>query len=523
MRSFTTCLLLLVFFAAPGSRARAQNSGPAGQPHQSAASGATATGATKEEVDQLRQEVAAQRQTIEQLKSMVQQLLETRSQAPAAESPQLVNATLVPVAPAQAMTSEKPAEKKEGGPTAGWNGDHFYIKSSDGQFQIQPIGYAQADYRAYSGDGAPADTFVIRRARFGFQGSYGKYYDWNILIDAAASNGLSLRDLYLAIKPYPEFVAQVGQFKEPFAQELMQAVTNIDFVERSLASLLYPSAATAFRSPGAVARGDIYDGRVQYWVGAFNGKGILTNNFTNQPEVITRLRFYPWKKKKDSLFQGFAFGGAFAYGRTRGLSSETSFTATNPDSAFTFFPSFRINGPTQRYNGEFTWVHGPWAIRGEYDQLNQHREGVGSEASGGLGFNDLPTIVAKAGYIQGTYLLTGETRPENAPPKVKHPLFGPETPGGTGPVSWGAWEVAFRYDKIQAKEPGVDQLTAFTPALVPTFANHTQAFTFGLNWYPNYWTRYMLDFGIDQLQQPSTIGALPQNYFVVLQRLQFRF
>lgn len=518
MRSFTICLLLLVFFTAPGSRARAQSNEPAGKT-ESAPAGATSAGATKEEVEQLRQEVTAQRQTIEQLKTMVQQLLEAKSKAPAADGAQLVNAALVPSA-GQALTGEKPAEKKEAAPAAGWNGEHFYIKS--GEFQLSPIGYAQTDYRAYSGDGAPSNTFVVRRARFGFQGNYGKYYDWNVLIDAAASNGISLRDLYLAIKPYPEFVAQVGQFKEPFAQELMEAVTNIDFVERSLASLLYPSAATAFRSPGAVARGDIYDGRVQYWVGAFNGKGILTNNLTNQPEIIARLRFYPWKKKKDSLFQGFAFGGAFGYGRTRGLSNETSFSGTLPDAAFTFFPSFRINGPVQRYNGEFTWVHGPWAVRGEYDQLNQHREGVGSEASGGLGFNDLPTIVGKAGYIQGTYLITGETRPENAPPKVKHPLFGPETPGG-GPASWGAWEVAFRYDKIQAKEPGTSQLDAFTPAAVPTFANHTQAFTFGLNWYPNYWTRYMLDFGIDQLQQPSTIGALPQNYFTVLQRLQFRF
>jgi hypothetical protein len=33
----------------------------------------------------------------------------------------------------------------------------------------------------------------------------------------------------------------------------------------------------------------------------------------------------------------------------------------------------------------------------------------------------------------------------------------------------------------------------------------------------------MANFSVDRLQQPSTIGVLPQNYFVVIQRLQFRF
>src|SRR4029077_6033778 len=124
-----------------------------------------------------------------------------------------------------AKPADKPAEKKESGPaiTAGWNNEHFFIKSADGKFQLQPYGYLQTDYRPYSGDGAPPNTFVIRRARLGFQGSYSKYYDFAFLLDAAASNGLSLRDIYLNIKPAPIFQVQVGQYKEPWAQEELAA------------------------------------------------------------------------------------------------------------------------------------------------------------------------------------------------------------------------------------------------------------------------------------------------------------
>ena len=517
MRSLTTFFLMVWLCIAPASLAQAQSKEPADK------NDSAATSATKGEVEQLRSEVAAQRQTIEELKAMVQQLAEANGKA--GDGAHLVNATLVqPVEPAQAAkpADKKPAEKKSETPVvAGWSGEHFFIKSADGKFQIQPYGYVQTDYRAYSGDGAPSDTFLIRRARFGFQGNWGSHYDFAFLIDAAATNGISLRDLYLNIKPNPGFQFQAGQFKEPFAQELLQGVTNIDFVERSLASLLYPSAATAYRSPGAQIRGDLDGGVVQYWVAAFNGKGILTNNTTNEPEVIGRLRFYPWKKKKDNLFQGFAFGGSIGRGRSRGLSNETSFSGTIPEAAYNFFPSFRINGPIERYNGEFTWTHGPWGVRAEYDQLHQFRRGVGSEQANALGFTNLPGIIAKAGYVQATYLLTGEARPENGTPKVKHPFLGPE--GATGGHGWGAWEVAFRYDRIQAKEPGIDQPNQFTPGFVPTFNDHTDQFTGGLNWYLNYWIKYQVNVSVDRLKEPSTTGQEPQNFYVLLNRLQFRF
>ena len=54
---------------------------------------------------------------------------------------------------------------------------------------------------------------------------------------------------------------------------------------------------------------------MQYWVGAFNGKGYALANTTNQPEVIGRLRFYPWRKTKSTWFKQFAFGGSVDFAR----------------------------------------------------------------------------------------------------------------------------------------------------------------------------------------------------------------
>ncbi|MGA9508648.1 MAG: porin [Candidatus Sulfotelmatobacter sp.] len=543
MRSLIAFFVLLGFMA---SSALAQTQGTEAA---SQASGSTPVAATKAEVDQLRTEVAAQRQTIEELKAMVEKLAGVKAAAvnntspqirPVADAPvaaanslpvasntgsaHLMNAVLLDPEPDPAVLGQTPAAapKKDAPLTAGWNGEHFFIRSVDGQFSISPYGYVDNDYRAYKGDGAPADTFVLRRARFGFQGNYGSHFDFALLTDAASTSGSVVRDVYLNVRIRPEFQFQAGQFKTPFAQESGTGATNLDFVERGFQALLYPSAASAFRSPGIAVHGDIDGGVVQYWVGVFNGKGYAQVNTTNQPEVIGRLRFYPWRKTNSDWFKGLAFGGSIDRSRSRGLSGDQSFNGTLPGAVYDFFPTFAINGPIQRYNGEFTYIKSALAVRGEFDQLNMSRNNTGSEQVGGLGFVSLPSIIGKAWNISTTYLLTGEKQPENGTPRVRHPLFGPDTPGGKG-RGWGAFGVGVRYMGIHANEPGANLLDYYTPGFVPTYNYHTDEITMGLTWYPNYWVKYQVNLGIDQLKDPSTIGAVPQNYYVVLQQLQFRF
>ena len=69
MRSLKTFFVLLVVFMAPASLVHAQGTEPA-----SKTDGWAPVAATKEEVNQLRSEVAAQRKTIEELKALVEKL-----------------------------------------------------------------------------------------------------------------------------------------------------------------------------------------------------------------------------------------------------------------------------------------------------------------------------------------------------------------------------------------------------------------------------------------------------------------
>src|SRR6202035_4060905 len=75
MRSLTVSFALVILMV-PGSLAHAQGSQPADK-----SPAPVSNVASKEEVNQLRSEVAAQRQTIEELKALVEKLVEVKTQA----------------------------------------------------------------------------------------------------------------------------------------------------------------------------------------------------------------------------------------------------------------------------------------------------------------------------------------------------------------------------------------------------------------------------------------------------------
>ncbi len=539
-------VLVTLFFVACGPLAFAQSAKPSDDSTQS---NPTAKAASEEEVQQLRREVA-------ELKAQIQRLV-TASAPAQGGAAHLVQATAVagsdvsassaaPSAASSDSSSSTPAatsadidalqkeidilQKKASdapGPTAGFNGEHFFLKSPDGQFTLMPVGYLNAQYSFYNGDGAPADTFAIRRARFGVQGSYGSQLDYAFLFETASS--LTIRDAYVDFKPWSWLKIMGGQYKLPFSMEVGTADTNVQFADRSINSVLYPDAGGAFRAPGVDIHGDLAGGRAQYWVGVFNGQGLLAASTTNEVEVSGKVRFSPWRNSSNSFLKGFSFGGAAEHSRSKGLANELSFSGLLTDGTYTFFPQYRINGAVERYNAQFSWLMGSLGVRGEYTQLLEKRSNIGSFQLGGAGYNTLPGIVGKGTYLAANYLLTGEKEPENAIPRVKHPVIGPNSPGESGGPGWGAWELKARYSWLQGRAAGstCDATTIpacpITPVIFPLQSDHTEQWTFGVNWYLNYWVLVKSDVNINQLKDPSVQGILPRNYFVVIEGIQFRF
>ena len=106
MRPLTAFFVLLVGFMTLGSLAHAQGTEPVSKD-----GAATPVAATKEEVNQLRSEVAAQRQTIEELKALVEKLAEGKTKA-------TVNDSAVPVRPVAESSSASNSTQPVDAPSA---------------------------------------------------------------------------------------------------------------------------------------------------------------------------------------------------------------------------------------------------------------------------------------------------------------------------------------------------------------------------------------------------------------------
>jgi len=89
---------------------------------------------------------------------------------------------------------------------------------------------------------------------------------------------------------------------------------------------------------------------------------------------------------------------------------------------------------------------------------------------GALGFTDLTAYTAKAGYVQATYLLTGETRPAKCAAKVKHPVLGPFLKVQADPVGAPGKSLSATTRSKPKNRAGVQngEFTQFTPGFVPS-------------------------------------------------------
>ncbi len=371
---------------------------------------------------------------------------------------------------------------------AGWTGSHPYIRSKDGNFEMEFGGRLQLDHRAYTGTANPSNTFLIRRARLEAGGRLFKHYEYKVQADFAETNARLLRDGYLNINYTPALQMQFGQFKAPFSQEELQSSKYIDFVERSSVNSLAPA-----RSPGVMVHGTLANGVFEYAAGGFNARKELQVNTAGTPEAYVRLRFTPFRDSGPAPLRDFSFGGAFADGRHR---NDLSFAGVTASRSTLFFTPVPVNGEIVRANAEFWWRYKSFSVRGEYDQTNQARENLKGD-----GIN-LPGVIGKGMVFQATYLLTGEAKTDTGITPKKNFLGGER--------GLGAWELAFRYENLQMHDSA-------NP-------NRAEAYTFGVNWWMTKFVRYQSNFILEQFKDPlRTPTPGDTDHFGYLSRIQVIF
>jgi phosphate-selective porin OprO/OprP len=400
-------------------------------------------------LDQLERALEAQKKTIELLQQEINALKQERARQQALE--QEVQGLKRAQEENRQLTKEVEQLKAVAKPKfeAGFEKWQPYIRSTDGNFRLSPVGRIQVDFRAYEEGSSLKNNFLVRRGRIGLLGTFYKYFDFFVEADFGQGAAV-LTDGYLEFRYRPELRLRAGQFKVPFSYEDLFSDNNIDFVERSVADNLAPS-----RDLGAMLHGSLFGGVVNYAGGIFNGSGQNTADTNNSKDLAGRLVLTPFKQSEVAWLRNLQVGGDITWGAQDSGQSLRGRT----DGQFVFFNRINTRGDRLRYSGEVAYYTGPFTIYGEYIQTEEERKGLGAGAI------DLPDLFGRGWYVTTTYMLTGEAKVPGQvviPNRWVNPI-GPER-------GWGAWELAARFAQLDFRARDIT-------------GNRVDALTLGVNWY----------------------------------------
>ena len=411
------------------------------------------------------------------------------------------------------LAAEAAETKSKAAPLVSAGADGFVMRSADTNFVLRIFGYGQFDGRFYS-DGAPAhDTFLIRRLRLGVEGTVFKYYDYKVLTDFGSginstprNNGF-LQDAYVNVHYWDQFQIQLGKYKEPVSLELLQSDSRLLFVERGLPTALAPN-----RDVGIQIHGNLFDARLNYAVGIFNGvadgTGGDVETLNSGKHFAGRVFSNPFRGVEVEPLRGIGIGIGGSYGDR----AETlpSYVTTGRQRFFSYgtnalTQSIEPDGPHWRIAPQGYYYYGPFGLYGEYvlSSLEVRRSGGAGPAS---------LSVDNSGWnVAASYILTGEDNTFNRV-TPRHPV---SLSGG----GWGAWEIAARFGEL-----AVDR-DAFQLIATSSSAQKIAAWEVGVNWYLNKNLKINFDYSQTHFQGGSkaagSVSAHDEKVF--MGRTQFAF
>jgi phosphate-selective porin OprO/OprP len=385
----------------------------------------------------------------------------------------------------------------------------FTLASPDAANSIRLRGLVQFDSRVFFDDGGGIlnNAFVLRRARLISEGVFAKNYSFQIVPEFGGS-GVSIVDANIGVAISPALQLKFGRFKSPVGLEQLQSDAWGFFNERSIVSNLVPN-----RDLGIQASGDLFDARVNYAVGIFNGvaDGASSNNtdFDEEKDFVGRVFATPFRESAGSPLQGLSFGVAGSYGRQKTASGRSGGYRTDGQQTFFAYNAAVIaDGATWRFSPQLDFRYNSFGLLGEYvvSTVNVRPSATGAKAE----------LQHTGWQIAAGYVLTGE----NSSYTGVVPLTNFNLSAGT----WGAFEVVARLAEVDVDDGAFPLF-----ASASTNASEARSLGLGLNWYLSKAVRftfdyYQTDFGFNGAAPAvSTNPILRQDEKAFITRFQLTF
>lgn len=413
--------------------------------------------------------------------------------------------------------------------------DEKGVSIRKGDFELKFKGLVQADARAFLDDGAPRanDSFLFRRIRPTFEGTFGKLLGFRLTPEFAGNgsgDAASIVDAYLDLKFHPAATLRAGKVKGPVALERLQSGSAISFVERGFPTELAPN-----RDLGVQLQGELLSGTMNYTLGYYNGtadgRDLTGTDVDNRKEVGARLFFEPFKNDS-GFFQGLGFGVGSSFG-TKDQGS------ANAAAANSFLPRYRTPGQAQffsyrsaataasatvagttgvyadgdhlRLSPQLYFYGNSFGLLAEYISSEQDLAISNTAVGPGAVTAFADSLKNTAWQAAVTYVLTGEDSSFRGVTKPANPF----TVGGPG---WGALELALRYGILSIDE---DAFPIFANA--SNAASKASSYAVGLNWYLTSNVKAVANYTHTGFDGGAAGGADREDEKTVFARLQLAF
>lgn len=385
------------------------------------------------------------------------------------------------------------------------------VSSLDGDFSMKLGGRVHADVSTHLNDGdlaksgslTPAEATSgteIRRARLELSGTLYDHFKYAIVGDWAG-NSVSMKDLMVTYSGISPLEITVGNQKHAMSMEIEESSNDIMFNERSLLSALTTPHFDRAIGINVKTKGNDWSLQGGLYGDAISSSG---NGGDEGSGWAVRGTFAPLNTSTNVVHLGANLGQRsandnnslsnsksprFRYETTHMSDLYLSDTGTIADFKDITLAIF-----------EGAVMAGPWSIQGEYGKAS-----ISRESSSDADFS--------AWYVQTAWTLTGESRSY----KGSDGEFKRLTPANNFDPSkgtWGAWELALRYDAIDLTDTDV-------------LGGEQDRLTLNLNWYMNPNLRVLFGYSrsIDVTNGPlvTSSGGEPDNVDVFNIRTQLAF
>jgi phosphate-selective porin OprO and OprP len=344
-----------------------------------------------------------------------------------------------------------------------------------------------------------SDGFYFRRARFGVEGTMARDFNYRLLLELGGSGTegpTRINDAWIAYTGFAPFTFQLGAFSPPANMDDGTSPEDIPFLERASASELSRSLGGA-------------DGRIGLGIKANGARWMSSLTFTTR--TVNDAEVFDVQAGAVAR-AGFLLATASDYNVHAGFSGTYVFAPADQGQGATprhplrlrDRPEIRVDSVRLIDTGSIDADHASayglefganWKslyLQGEHFWYDVERRASAN----------LPDPDFKGYYLQGSWILTGESRRYNATTgSFQNPR--PMVPfSGNG--GFGAWELAARYSRMNLNfEEGLAG-TAAVPGSVR--GGDQSVVTLGVNWFPNPNVKIMMNYMLIDVDRLNPAG-----------------